>query len=273
MSDAAHAGAPPRITALIAAGRRPGLDAFAAGYGVEDKALIEIAGRPMLAHVLATLLAHPAIGAVRILTQTPDRLLAHPAIAALAADPRVSFRTGGDSVSAAVAGAIGDAPEDFPFLLTTADNPLLDAAMIDHFIAAAHAAQADVAAAVVSEAVFRPRFPDGKRTWLRFRGGAYSGSNLFWFGSPAAQRALAVWQTIEQDRKRGRAVIRAFGVPILIGAGLRLLTLKGALARAGRRLGLTAIAVELPFAEACIDVDKPADHLLATRLLAARAAR
>jgi len=258
----------PPITALIAAGRRPEKDAFAAAYGVEDKALIEIAGRPMLAHVLATLLAHEAIGSIHILTQSPDRLLAHADIAALAAESRVSFRTGGDSVSAAVGGAIGDAPGEFPFLLTTADNPLLDAATIDHFIAAARGA--DVAAAVVNERVFRTRFPEGKRTWLRFAGGAYSGANLFWFGSPAAHKALAVWQTIEQDRKRGRAVIRAFGLPILIGAGLRLLSLAGALRRAGRRMGLVAIAVELPFAEACIDVDKPADHATASALLAAR---
>ena len=265
-----HAAFPP-VTALIAAGRRPGKDAFAATYGVEDKALIEIAGRPMLAHVLATLLAHAAIGEIRILTQSPERLLADPQIAALAAESRVSFRTGGDSVSAAVAGAIGDAPGDFPFLLTTADNPLLDAAILDHFIAAARGA--DVAAGVVDEQVFRARFPEGKRTWLRFAGGAYSGANLFWFGSPAAHQALAVWQTIEQDRKRGRAVIRAFGLPILIGAGLRLLSLAGALRRAGRRMGLGAIAVELPFAEACIDVDKPADHAIAATILAARGAR
>jgi len=262
-----HAAFSP-VTALIAAGRRPGKDAFAESYGVEDKALIEIAGRPMLAHVLATLLAHPAIGEIRILTQSPERLLANADIAALAAESRVSFRTGGDSVSAAVGGAIGDAA--FPFLMTTADNPLLDGAMIDHFIAVARGA--DVAAAVVNERVFRARFPAGKRTWLRFAGGAYSGANLFWFGSPAAHKALAIWQTIEQDRKRGRAVIRAFGLPILIGAGLRLLSLAGALRRAGKRLGVMAIAVELPFAEACIDVDKPADHAIASTLLAARAA-
>jgi CTP:molybdopterin cytidylyltransferase MocA len=262
--------APPLITALVAAGQRPGVDPLAAAFGVADKALIELAGRPMLAHVLATLLAFPGIGAVRILTQTPDRLRANPAVAALTEDARVSFVSGGDSVSQAVADAM--APGGYPFLLTTADHPLLDAAMLAHFIAAAQAREADVAAAVVSQAVFAPRFPAIKRTWLRFAGGAYSGANLFWLGSPKALPALALWRTIEQRRKRARAVIGAFGPLILLGVATRLLSLDRALAMAGRRLGLSAAAIELPQAEACIDVDRPADHAIAATILAARAA-
>lgn len=258
------------ITALVAAGRRPGTDPLAAAYGVEDKALIEIAGAPMLAHVLRTLVAHEAIGAIRVLCQDPERLRAHPAIAALAdAEPaRIGFAAGGDSVSQAVSNAIAADPAGFPFLLTTADNVLLDRAMLDHFIAVAKGA--DAAAAVVARSVFVARFPEARRTWLRFARGAYSGANLFWFGSGKARRALDLWRTIEQDRKRGRAVIAAFGMPILIGTAVRILSLRRAVAMAGKRLGLKAAAVELPFAEACIDVDKPEDHALAERLLAMR---
>jgi GTP:adenosylcobinamide-phosphate guanylyltransferase len=260
---------PSPITALIAAGQRPGGDPLALDFGIDDKALIELGGKPMLAHVLETLLAFPGIGAVRILTQTPERLRAHPAIAALAADPRIGFVKGGDSVSQAVADAM--APGGYPYLLTTADHPLLDAAMLTSFVTAARAQAADVAAAVVSRAVFAPRFPDIRRTWLRFAGGAYSGANLFWFGGPAAQGALTLWRTIEQQRKRARAVIGAFGPLILLGVAMRLLSLDRALAMAGRRLGLRAVAIELPQAEACIDVDRRADHAIASTILAARA--
>lgn len=256
------------LTALIAAGRRAGVDPLAAHFGLEDKALIPIAGSPMLAHVLKTLLDHPAIGSIRILTQNPETLIGDPQIARLADDPRVSLLPGGGSVSGAVADAIAAPPVSFPYLLTTADNVLLDAAIIDHFLAAVRATPVDVAAGVVSRAVFERRYPDLRRTWLRFAGGAYSGANLFWFGGPNAQRAIDVWRTIEQDRKRGRAVIGAFGVVTLLGAMLRLLTLHGAIRRAGRKLGVAAAAIEIPIAEACIDIDKPADYELATRLMA-----
>lgn len=259
------------VTALVAAGRRPGVDALAEAFGTSDKALIEIAGRPMLAHVLDTLLSHPAIGQIHVLTQDPETLAAHPQVAALLRSGRVDFVTGGDSVSRSVADAITRSPQGFPYLMTTADHPLIDRGMIDFFIEAARESGADVATGVVSRAVFAKRFPDLQRTWLTFARGSYSGSNLFWFGSPAATRALDVWQTIEHDRKRGRAIIRAFGLPMLIGAALRVLTLGKGLELAGRKIGVRAVAIELPFAHACIDVDKPADHAIASAIFAQRA--
>jgi CTP:molybdopterin cytidylyltransferase MocA len=261
---------PPPITVLIAAGQRPGGDPLAAEFGVTDKALIALDGKPMLGHVLETMLAFPGVSGVRILTQTPDRLRADPVIAALAQDERVSFVSGGNSVSEAVADAM--APGSYPFLLTTADHPLLDKAMLASFVETTRRERPDVAVAVVSRDIFARRFPEIRRTWLRFAGGAYSGANLFWLGSPAALNALALWRRIEQQRKRARAVIGAFGPFILLGVALRLLSLDRALERAGRRLGLRAIAIRLPQPEACIDVDRAADHAVATALLAERKA-
>ncbi|RYD89567.1 MAG: hypothetical protein EOP61_31365, partial [Sphingomonadales bacterium] len=104
------------------------------------------------------------------------------------------------------------------------------------------------------------------------RGGAYSGANLFWLGSPAALDALAVWRGIEQKRKKARAVLGAFGWGLALLIALRRLTLDQAMTRAGKRLGIKARAIVLPYAEACIDVDKPADHAMAEAILKARVA-
>src|SRR3546814_5583403 len=70
---------------LILAGRRPGtVDALAAAHGVADKCLVPIAGRPMIAHVLA---GAAASGAGRIFVSTHHEALADdiddPAVAAL----------------------------------------------------------------------------------------------------------------------------------------------------------------------------------------------
>lgn len=254
------AGGP--ITALLVAGQRPGIDPLAQHFGMADKALVPVGGEPMLSRVARTLVDHPAIGRVLVLAQEPDRLVLqvpwmvrHPAIATLA---------GGNSVSGAVSGAI--AGGCFPYLLTTADNVLLTHAMIDSFLAGAEGR--DIAAALVERETLLTAYPQSRRTWLRFRGGAWSGANLFWLGSPMADRALALWRTIEQDRKKGRAVIGAFGLLLLLGAVFRILTIDQAIARAGRRLGLDAAIVPMPQPEACIDVDKPEDHALAERILA-----
>ena len=54
---------------------------------------------------------------------------------------------------------------------------------------------------------------------------------------------------------------------------LSSVSLDRALAKIGRRMGLALAAVRLPFPEAAIDVDKPADVELAEKILAVRRAR
>lgn len=254
------------ITALLVAGRRPGVDPLAAHFGVADKALIDIAGEAMLSRVARTLVDHPAITRVIILAQEPERLLA--AVPWMASHPKIGSKSGGASVSEAVAAAIAVSPQDYPFLLSTADNVLLDRRTLDAFIEGANGR--DLAVGLVERAVLLAGYPQSHRTWLRFRAGAWSGANLFWFGDPKVDRVLALWRTIEQQRKKGRAVVRAFGPLMLAAVGLRLLTVQQAIGRAGRRFGLDAAPVALPYAEACIDVDTPADHALATAILERR---
>ena len=261
----------PSVTALLLAGSRPGADPLASAFGVPAKALVPLAGEAMLSRVARALVGHPRIGRVIVLAQADHALTAGADTAWMADHPAISFEHGGDSVSAAAAAALERHPGAYAFLVTTADHGLLDAAMLDAFIGGAERSGADVAVAVVERRILEAAWPGNKRTWLKFRGGSYSGANLFWFASPRALNALNLWRTIEQQRKRGRAIVAAFGPLMLAAVALRLLTLQGALRRGGRRLGLTAAAVELPIAEACIDIDKVEDHALATEILAARA--
>jgi hypothetical protein len=130
---------------------------------------------------------------------------------------------------------------------------------------------ADLAIGLVEKRPLMLRLPGTKRTWLGFRGGSYSGANLFAFGSPDAARAVALWRSVEQDRKKGWRMIAALGPVALIGAVLRLRTLDQTLKSVGRRLGLEIRKVELENPLAAVDVDKPADHELVTAILEGRA--
>lgn len=258
-----------RVTAIIAAGSRPEADALAVAAGVPVKALVPVGGVAMLARVARTLVDHPSVTRVIILAQDHATLTAHPDLEWIAERRAVSFESSDTSLSAGLAKVLERHPDDYPFLVTTADHPLLDHAMIDVFLAGA--GTADVAFAVVERATLLSAYPDNRRTWLKFGRRAYSGANLFLLRTPRALAALRLWRGIEQQRKRARAVIGAFGPAIMLGVALRLLSLRRALSLAGRRLGLTAAAVDLPMAEACIDVDKPGDLALVEAILARRA--
>src|SRR5688572_7798327 len=63
-------------TALVLAGSRPGTDPFAASHGTDLKALIPVAGEPMVRRPVRALLASGAIGSVRVLTQQTERIAA-----------------------------------------------------------------------------------------------------------------------------------------------------------------------------------------------------
>ena len=222
----------------------------------------------MLSRVARVLVADPHVREVVVLAQDPAALMRHPGTQWMAADPRISGHAGGNSVSGAVAAAIAARPAGWPFLVTAADNVLIDPATLAAFAAGAAATEGDVALGLVPRSVFRAQFPDARRTWLEFRGEAFSGANLFWLARPAALAAVDFWQRVESERKRVRAIAAAFGPGLLIAYLLRLLSAAEAIGRAGRKLGVRAAPVSLPVAHACIDVDKPDDHALADRLIA-----
>lgn len=252
------------LTALLLAGRRPGVDALAATRGETLKALIPVSGTPMVARVVETLLATPEIAQVRVMTQDVD-----PIAAVLPGSPRIGFLRSGDGIARSIVAALESGEAPFPLFVTTADHALLRPETIAEFLRGAQGA--DVAVGVVERAVVEARFPQTKRTWLRFRKGDWTGANLFWFASPAALPVIESWASVEQDRKKGWKLIAKFGIGLLLRAATRTITLHDAAARAGRRLGANVRMVGLSDPLAAVDVDKPADLVLAEAVLEGRA--
>lgn len=250
-------------TALLLAGSRPGGDPFADAHGVAAKALIPVAGEPMIARPVRALLDNGRIDRVRVLAQ--EIALIGPA---LPKDARLSVERSGATIAATIEAIIADPATRWPLLVTTADHALLDSAMIDDFCARAEGA--DVAIGLVERRRLMARLPQTKRTWISLRGGAYSGANLFALGSPKAAHAVRLWREVEQDRKKGWKLLVALGLPGLLGL-VRLRTLDQTLSAVGRRLGLAIRAVELTNPLAAVDIDKPADLALVEAIIGGRA--
>jgi len=247
-------------TAILLAGARPGRDPFAAQYGTDLKPLIPVLGVPMVTRVADALLASGEIGTIRVLTQQIG-----PIAAVLPEDGRLSLGLSEATIAKTLEQILADPETRFPLLVTTADHALLSPAMIADFIAKADGA--DLALGLVERRNLMARLPESKRTWLKFRGGAYSGANLFAFGSADAAKAIALWRGVEQDRKKGWRIIAALGLPMLTGAVLRLRSLQQTLDAVGKRLGISIRAVEMADPLACVDVDKGEDHCLVTAIL------
>jgi GTP:adenosylcobinamide-phosphate guanylyltransferase len=253
-----------RWNVILLAGQRPGENQFAAGFGVALKPLIPVVGRAMVERVVATLGDCPDVGRILVLTQSPEAIAA-----VLPENPAVTVRASGDGIARSVAAIAGGPEAPWPVLVTTADHVLLTPEMVADFLAQADGC--DVAFAMVERRTVLARFPGTRRTWLRFAGGAYTGANLFALNRPAAAAALAAWSEVEADRKKGWRLLARFGPLMLIRALTRTISLHDAIAQAGARLGIVVKPVVLGDARAAVDVDKPADHALATAVLEGRA--
>ena len=243
------------LTALVLAGQRPQGDPMAAAAGIALKAFLPVAGRPMLERVLDALRGVSAVG--RIVVSIPEP-------AALAGRDVEPLATAA-SPSLSVLAALEHLPP--PILITTADHALLTPEIIEAFLAGARGLDADLVVGVVERGSIEAVVPGARRTYWRFRDGAFSGANLFHLRDERAHAAIAFWRRVESERKRPWRIVRAFGPGLLLGYLLHRHSLAEALRRASLVIGCRVAALVLPFGEAAIDVDKPADLVLAERIL------
>jgi GTP:adenosylcobinamide-phosphate guanylyltransferase len=253
--------------AIVLAGSRGAPDALCIANQVAHKALIPVAGRPMLVRVVETLLRCDYVGDILISIERPELALALPALAPHIEHGRVRLIAAAGSPSQSVLAAIQAAQDDWPILVTTADHPLLSGAMIDHLFAHAPL-DVDAVAGIVEEAVIQAAYPQTRRTYMRFRDIAFSGANLFLLRNPDAKGVVAFWRHVEANRKRPLRLMMALGAATIFRFVTGRLDLARALDELGRRCGATLGVVRLPFAQAAIDVDRPGDLALVTQIIA-----
>lgn len=253
-----------KYTAVVLAGSRPGRDPFAEQFGTDIKALIAVCGEPMVRRPVRALLASDKVGQVIVLSQSIERITD-----VVPAHPRLVWRRSSGTIAETMLGFCNDPHTSWPLLVTTGDHALLDRQIVNEFLTQAKGA--DLAIGVVERSVLMKRFPKSKRTWLKFRGGEFTGANLFTLGSPKVAPVIELWRSVEQDRKKGWRLILLLGPVTLAGTLLRLFSIEYVLARLGRKLRLRLKPVRLTNPMAGIDVDKPCDLTLVEAILQGRA--
>ena len=254
--------------ALVLAGRRVTGDTLAENAGLTHKALLPIAGVPMAVRVLQALAAVPGIERIGVSCDDPQLVARlEGMMSRVRPGFRLEYHASGSSPAASVANYISSLDEGEVALVTTADHPLMTSAIVEHFIERAERCTADLVAGVVSERVYREKFPDGARTFMRFSDDAFSGANLFFVRAPAAVRVAYFWVRMEGVRKRPWRLVSHFGLGTLARFLTGRLTVAGALREASAVICARIDAVFLPFAEAALDVDRASDLAIVKALL------
>jgi CTP:molybdopterin cytidylyltransferase MocA len=256
---------------IVLAGDRGAQDPVASSRDVPAKALVPVAGRPMLVRVLDTLSGlDPSVQLVLVAPQTA----AFRSVVAETVFPaeRIRWIAPAPSPSRSLVSAFEALPDAPQVMLVTADHPLLELDWLRQLSSGARDQDAELAVGLVQWSHVQARFPGSRRTKYPFRDIAVCGTNLFLFRSHRSRTVAALWQQVEADRKRPWRIVSLIGMWNLLRFLGGRLSLSAALDALSRRVGFRVRAVLLDAPESAVDVDSVADLVSVEHVLHRRAA-
>jgi CTP:molybdopterin cytidylyltransferase MocA len=260
----------PSIIALVTAGHSHKEDDPLADYTQGGpKALIPIAGKPMIAHVVDAVAG--------------SRYVEHLAVVDLDPDLDVTFSVPvehvpgtGDllgNVEAGLRYAVDRYPDLDGVVLSTSDVPTITAEVIDTFIKMCFETDHTLYYPIVERSVMETRFPKSSRTYVHLREGDFAGGDVFLFRPGLSVGNRELWDSLAQSRKSALRQVRMFGIWPLLKLIARRLSLAEAERRACDVLQIRGHAVVFPYPEVGMDVDKPFQLEIARAELKQRAVR
>lgn len=216
------------------------------------KALVPLAGRPMVRYVVDALEAAERIDEVTVVAGPQGPL---PAEAVGCARQTTAASEAFSDTVAAAARSGGDGP----ILLATADIPLLTPQAVDDTAQFALDSGADLTYTMADVEQVAAAFPGTRRTSVRLREGRFTGGNLVVADSDALLHSLAAIEAAFARRKSIVGLTLLLGPLFLVGLALGQLTVAAAARRGSEILGCSVSVHLTPHPEVAFDVDKPSD--------------
>lgn len=260
-----------RMTALVLAGQRSDVrNPLAVSADVSHKCLVPVAGRPLIAHVLKTLIASPLIGDV-IVSIDLDVFGGIREAEMLCADGRLHFVEPSANIADSIIAAAATVTE-WPLLITTADNVLLTTDAVARMRAALDDDAVDGVAGMAPRSAVQRAHPIGQKRFYEFADTGYANCNLYAIGNAKALRAAEVFREGGQFARNPKRLLTAFGLLNVIRYRFKLATLEGTFRNISRRFGVNLRPVVFEDGALAIDVDNERTHGVAETILLQRQA-
>lgn len=242
------------MNVVVTAGGRPSPDdpLYPWAHG-EPKALLDIAGKPMVQWVLDALNEARAVGRIVLVGLPPQTWLS-------SRRPLEILPDQGEMLANIQAGAHHLAqldPSSTHFLVCSSDIPALRGEMVDWLIEHVQQSGADLSYTVIQRQVMEARFPQSRRTYVRLKEGEFCGGDLNAVSLTLALGEHPFTRRLIEARKNPLRQAAMVGFDTLIFLLLGQLNLSQAARRVSRRLGINGQALPCPYAEIGMDVDKP----------------
>lgn len=228
---------------------------------VDNKAFIEINGKPLVSYVLEALAFSGEVGRIAVVGPV-ERLAPLVEKYGVIAVPEAEDITG--NIQAGF-----DALEpDGHFLVVTADIPLLTARAVQDTIALCRPFDADFYYPIVTKEASEARFPGIKRTYAALKDGVFTGGNLFVLSPAVLKKAMPKIRQIFALRKSPVKLAASLGPVFIVKLLARQLTIRELEKKVQALLGINGKAIITDYPEIGVDVDKPSDLAVARQVLA-----
>jgi GTP:adenosylcobinamide-phosphate guanylyltransferase len=217
------------------------------------KALLDIAGKPMVQWVLDALSGAERVGSIVAVGVPED--------AALRYGKPITFlpNQGGllENIRSGIHKILETNPAGGRVLTASSDVPSITPAMVDWLISTAEETDHDIYYNVIKKEVMESRFPGSNRSYIHLKDMEVCGGDMNVVHSSLVTGNDELWQRIVAARKSALKQAALLGYDTLLMLLLRIVSLQGAQNRVSKRLGLRGRAIVCPYAEVGMDVDKP----------------
>lgn len=251
----------PKIAAVVLAGDRDEVPDWVEAEGSSHKLLVPLVDKPMISWVLETLQQCPNLETHRVACH-------HPSLIHLAQHHGFQVIPSGASGYQTLLNAVHSSQGYEWVLCVSGDHALITPEMVDYFIAQSLAQSYDIAVAVASRQTVQSVYPDAQRTYFPFlEGQAFTGANMFLVNRNRFFPHANDLAMFEQNRKFQWRCLSALSPLTALGILLRQWSIHEVAQRLSSRFGCRLGAIEMPQAEAAIDIDKKHDHILGQHIL------
>ncbi len=258
------------MDAILLAGGIPQPDEPLYSYSNgEAKALIDVAGKPMVQWVLDALCGSRTIERIVVIGLSPKaNLPCRKPITYLSNQGKLL-----DNLKTGTAKVLELNPKAEFVLFVSSDIPAITSEMVDWVVKTCRETDDDLYYNVIRQEDMEARFPGSKRTWTRLKDMAVCGGDMNMVRASIVNEHSDFWNKIIDARKNPAAQAALIGPDIIFKFLFRQLTADDVIRRVANKLDLKGRAIVCPYPEVGMDVDKPHQLEIMRADLASRAER
>lgn len=242
------------MDAIVLAGGIPQPDDPLYTYSNGDaKALIDVAGKPMIQWVLDALGDSKQVRNVIVIGLSPK--------SGVTCKKPVHFLSNQGRMLANVVAGVNKALEldrkAQYVLVVSSDIPALKPEMVDWLVDVCMETKDDLYYGICPREVMETRFPDSRRTYTKLKDIELCGADINITHVRMATEHLDLWEALIGTRKSPLRQAGIIGLGTLFQVATRSIAMQDLVEKVSKRIGIQGRVIVWQHAEPCMDVDKP----------------